>query len=139
MALLSTGATTLAAAAATDAWALARAGFTRLLGRGDATSEAVAASRLDALDAAVQQAPADLQPQVRREQQAAWLVRLSDLVEEHPELVDDLQAVVAEVSAELPAEQQIWVQHNIARDHGQVFAAQGGNVIIHQAPPASEA
>jgi hypothetical protein len=27
------------------------------------------------------------------------------------------------------------VQHNTARDHGQVFASLGGNVIVHQTPP----
>jgi len=138
MALLSTGATTLAAAAATDAWAVARAGFLRLFGRGDARREADAARRLDALATAVRQAPAETRDQLLRDQQADWRVRLKDLVDDDPIVIAELQTLVAELAAQLPEEQQVWVQHNTATGQGQVFAAQGGDVIVYQAPPTSE-
>lgn len=33
---------------------------------------------------------------------------------------------------------QVWVQEIVAREHGQAFGAQGGNVIVHQEGPAGQ-
>jgi hypothetical protein len=57
LALLTTGASTLVAAAATDAWKVARPGFLRLLGRGDSQRETETARRLDTLATVVEHAP----------------------------------------------------------------------------------
>jgi hypothetical protein len=132
-ALLAAGATTVVSAAATDAWGLARAGFGRLLGRGDAGRESAEITRLDALAAAVEQAPVEERDDVRQRRRNGWLVRLGDLVEDDPAAVQELHGLVEELTPRLP--QARWVQHNTARDHGQVFAALGGNVIVHQTPP----
>jgi hypothetical protein len=139
-AVLAIGATTLVTAAATDVWnGLARPGFIRLFGRGGADQEAKAARRLDALAATVEQAPADRQVEVRAQQQPQWLTRLQDLAEDDPTVIDDLRALVTEITAELPAEQQVQVQNVVARDHGRAFGVQNGNIFYHEAPPSTEA
>jgi hypothetical protein len=66
--LATSGATTLVTAAATELWKDARAGFLRMLGRGDPRREELAGQRLDALAEAVQQAPEQQRDLVRREQ-----------------------------------------------------------------------
>lgn len=139
-AVLATGATTLVTAAATDLWnRLARPGFARLFGRGDADREAKAARRLDALAATVEQAPADKRVEVRAQQQSQWLTRLQDLAEDDPTVLDDLQALVTELAAQLPAEQLVQVQNVVARDQGRAFGVQNGNIIYHEAAPTAEA
>ncbi|MEU0549741.1 hypothetical protein [Micromonospora sp. NPDC005979] len=139
-AVLAVGATTLVTAAATDVWnGLARPGFIRLFGRGRADQEAKAARRLDALAATVEQAPADKQVEVRAQQQPQWLTRLQDLVEDDPTVIDDLRALVTELTARLPAEQKVQIQNIVARDHGVAFGVQNGNIIYHEASPSTEA
>jgi hypothetical protein len=133
-ALLAAGATTVVSAAATDAWRLARSGFGRLLGRGDARRESAEIARLDVLAEAIEQAPADERDELRQRLRDGWLVRLGDLVEDDPAAAQELHGLVEALAPQLPESK--WVQHNTARDHGQVFASLGGNVIVHQTPPS---
>ena len=140
LALAKSGATTLVGAAATDVWQQARAGFARLFGRGDAQREALAASRLDALAVAVEQAggPGTELDAVRQRQQAVWETRLGDLLEEDPEVAQALRRLCAELLPQLPAAQQQWLQHITASAPGA--SAQGvmfGNLINHPAPPST--
>lgn len=132
--LATSGATTLIGAAATDIWSDARAGFARLFGRGDADREALATRRLDALTAAVEQVEVSERDTVRQQLLPVWQTRLTDLLEEDPDTADILRGLRDELQARLPAPQQQWVQTNIARDNSRLFAAQGGNVIYHEAP-----
>jgi hypothetical protein len=125
-------ATALVGAMATDVWQTARSGFARLFGRGDQRRQEVADKRLD--EAATKVAEATDQERVRQELLAAWQVRLQDLLEEHPEAEDELRTLTEQVKTQLPAAQQAWVQHNIARDQGTVQAVQGGNQYIYGTP-----
>jgi hypothetical protein len=133
-ALATAGATTLVGAMVTDAWQVARSGIARLFGRrGSGQNEAIGA-QLDRNAALVERAPdAD---KARRGLAAAWDLELGALLAEHPDAAGELKALIAEVHGRLPAAQQSWVQTNIARDHGTVFAVLGGNLVVHQAPPA---
>ncbi|MFG1954828.1 hypothetical protein [Micromonospora sp. NPDC048830] len=130
-----TGALVLVQAAATDVWQLARAGFTRLLGRGDREREAVAERRLDALAAEVEQALPAQRDEVRRRLLPAWQTRLGDLMEEDPAAADALQVLRDELLARLPAPQQQWVQ-NITASAPRATAqgAMFGNIINHPNP-----
>ena len=56
-------------------------------------------------------------------------------MEADPGAVHELQTLIADVHARLPDPQQAWVQANIARDHGAVFAVQGGNLVVHRTLP----
>lgn len=105
-ALAASGGTALVAAAATDAWQSARAGFTRLFTQAQRSGELIE-SRLDRTAAEVERAA---EPDVVRELLVPdWQVRLSDLLEERPELAAELRELTSRVQAQLPAAQQEWV------------------------------
>jgi hypothetical protein len=135
------GATALVGAMATDAWQAARAGFAKLFGRGGQQKRELADRRLDQAAAQVAHADHDNQDRVRGELLAAWQIRLQDLLDEHPDALEELRTLTAQVQAQLPAAQQAWMQHNLARDHGTVYGVQAGDQHIHYhrtpAPPPS--
>src|SRR4051794_7481393 len=91
--LATSGATTLIGAAATDIWKDARAGFARLFGRGDADREALAAKRLDALTATVEQADVSERDTIREQLLPVWQTRLTDLLEEDQGTADLLRGL----------------------------------------------
>jgi hypothetical protein len=139
-AILASGATILINSVATDAWKATRAGFTRLFGRGETVQAAATERRLDALVATIEQTAPDHRADIRDQERARWLVRLTDLVEDHPAAIGDLQSLVEQLAALLPPQQQTWVQTNIARDSAELFATQGGGTInVHKGHPPSEA
>jgi hypothetical protein len=130
--LAMTGATTIVAAMATSAWGATRAGAARLFRRRGGSLQAIEA-QLDG-DAAVVEQDEDTDG-ARQDLIGPWKRRLVTLLREDPEAETDLRALIDKVSQQLPQAQQSWVQNNIAGHGGQVFAAQGGNVIVHQTPP----
>jgi hypothetical protein len=132
-ALALTGATTVVAAMATNAWQAARAGTARLFRHDGPARQEAAAAQLEA-DAALV-ARAGNAERARRGLIPRWQLELEELLRDHGDAAGEVQALVREVRSLLPRAQQSWVQNNIARDHGQVFAAMGGNVIVHQGPP----
>lgn len=127
--------TTLVAAMATDAWGAARSGLLRLFGRNEDGSEQGSLATLLESEAALVSEARD--PEAARRQLApAWQLRLEQFLRAHPEAADDVRELTRRLQDELPARQGHWVQHVEARDHGQAFGAQGGNVIVHQEPGA---
>jgi hypothetical protein len=137
VALAGTAGTTLVAAMATDAWQVARDGIVRLFGRQGPAKQAAIGAQLDSNAGRVVK---DSDPdRVRRGFAGSWQLELEELLEANPAAAGELSAVVAEIQAALPEVLQTWVQTNIARDNATIFAAQGGNVVYHQAlsqPPA---
>ncbi|WP_329331444.1 hypothetical protein OG866_01570 [Streptomyces sp. NBC_00663] len=126
--------TTLVAAMATDAWGAARSGLLRLFGRDDASGQGSLVALLESEAALVSGAE---DPEAARRQLApAWQLRLEQFLRAHPEVADEVRELTRRLQDELPAQQRHWVQHVEARDHGQAFGAQGGNVIVHQEPGA---
>src|SRR5258708_2805146 len=89
--------------AVTDAWQTARRGFARLLGRGDPQRTALAERRLDQTREQLAGVPAAELEQVQAQLAATWQTRLLDLLDEHPETVADLRALVEQVRAQLSA------------------------------------
>jgi hypothetical protein len=134
--LAMTGATTIVAAMTTSAWQTARSGVMRLFRHGGEERQAAVAAELDDHAALVMQAE-DV-ARARQGLAAAWQVRLEALLRQHPETAEELRALVGRTGGELPPAERTWTQTNIARDGGQVFAAQGGNVIIHPAAPEAD-
>lgn len=132
--LAMTGATTIVAAMATSVWQAARSGVQRLFRHGGKEEQVAVAAELDGHAALVARA-ADAE-QARQGLAAAWQVRLAGLLRQHPETTQELRSLVDLIGAELPRAQQAWVQTNIVRDNGRIFAAQGGNVIVHESPEA---
>lgn len=130
-ALAGAGATALVGAMATDAWQVTRNGFARLFGRGDSGREELAERRLDDAAAALARASDGEHDRVRLEMLPAWRTRLEDLLEEDPQAAPDLEVLTEQIRAQLPAVQQVWVQNNVARYGGTVFAVQHGTQHIH--------
>ncbi|MFJ9111431.1 hypothetical protein [Streptomyces sp. NPDC102283] len=133
-AIATAASTTLVAAMATDAWGAARSGLLRLFRRNDAPEQGSLVALLEDEAALVSEAE---DPEAARRQLApAWQLRLERFLHAHPEMADDVRELTRRLRDELPAQQSHWVQHVEARDHGQAFGAQGGNVIVHQEPGA---
>lgn len=143
-ALAGAGSSALIGAMATDVWQGARDGVVRLFGRGgEARGEAVGV-QLDEDAVLVVRAEAAGADEIRAELLPVWRRRLLQLLEEHPDSEAELRELVARVQDGLPAARQVWTQSNTARDHGTLFAVQGGSLHYHQAaegqvpPPAAD-
>ncbi|MFF7655741.1 hypothetical protein ACFZCY_38965 [Streptomyces sp. NPDC007983] len=131
--LILAGGTTVVGAMATDSWIAARGGVARLFRRRGEDQQAAIEAQLDNNAALV--ARADDAERVRQSLLPVWLLELESLLDQHPDAVDELRELISEVQKRLPETQRAWVQNNVAKDGGQLFAVQGGNVIVHQAPP----
>ncbi|WP_328864093.1 hypothetical protein [Streptomyces virginiae] len=138
-ALAMTGATTIVAAMATDAWQNTRAGTHRMFRRAGAT-EAEGATLLTLLDAdaaLVDGAAADEDAgAVRADLAPSWNRRLTALLRDHPEAVADLRELLA--SAPGAGNTTSWVQNVKVSGHGHAYPVQGGNIVIHNTGPESE-
>ncbi|MGW2699855.1 hypothetical protein [Streptomyces sp. NPDC001340] len=126
------GGTTVVGAMATDSWTVARGGIARLFGRRGEGQQAAIEAQLDNNAALVVRA--DDAERVRQSLLPVWQLELESLLGEHPDAADELRELIGEIRQQLPETQRAWVQNNVAKDGGQVFAVQGGNVIVHQAP-----
>ncbi|MGW3327200.1 hypothetical protein [Streptomyces virginiae] len=138
-ALAMTGATTIVAAMATDAWQNTRAGTHRMFRRAGAT-EAEGAALLILLDAdaeLVDGAAADEDAgAVRADLAPSWNRRLTALLRDHPEAATDLRELLASVSG--VGNSTSWVQNVRVSGHGHAYPVQGGNIVIHHTGPAAE-
>lgn len=101
--LAALGAQALLGAAATDAWQGVKLGFARLFGRRGGVGSEVVSARLDAAAAEVEQADQADRERVRAALLPPWQTRLSDLLEEHPSVAEELRGMIEEVRAALPA------------------------------------
>ncbi len=118
------GGTTLVSAMATDAWQAARGAFARLLGRGDQARQALAEKRLDESAGHLTGLAGEELDEARAALLPTWQTRLSDLLEEHPELADELSRVTAQVRERLDA------VTNVARVSDAGAVAIGGNIML---------
>lgn len=94
--LATSGATTIVAAAATDAWKQTKQGFARLLGRGNSAAVAEAETALERTSTALSaQAGADLEA-TRHEQRLHWEALLLHLLRDYPDARAELEQLLAE-------------------------------------------
>lgn len=99
VALAAAGGTALVEAATTDAWGRAKAGFARMLGRGDEGRTAVIEGRLESTRAELAPLTGQDLVQTREARAAEWATRLRDALEEDPDLAAELRAVLDELTA----------------------------------------
>lgn len=132
-ALALTGATTVVAAMATDAWQSTRVGLLRLFHRDSETQQAAVDVQLETHTALLLRV--DDPERVRRSLVPAWQVQMEDLLRRHPDMAEEVQAWVDRADETLPKAHQNWVQTVIARDNGTAVGAQGGDVHLHYARP----
>ncbi|MGW5866581.1 hypothetical protein ACWFRJ_30910 [Streptomyces sp. NPDC055239] len=128
-ALAMTGATTIVAAMATDAWTTVRSGFSAFIRRRSPDLHAGIEARLDNGAALVAQA-GDAKS-ARGVLVGLWQGELERFLAAHPDAAEELGVQTAEMLAALPTMQQQWVQHNAAHDHGVVNAVQDGTQHNH--------
>ncbi len=133
--LAAAGGTALVGAAATDAWQTARSGFARLLGRGDGNRELTVATRLDHMAARLTEQSDREREQVRQELVTAWTARLSDFLEERPELATELRELIGRLRASLRETSGAAQQTVHAQDHAVQYISQHGNVYVNQRGP----
>jgi hypothetical protein len=89
----------IVSAASTDAWAAMRRKVAVLLGRGDPERERLAGQRLDQTEELLRAAaPGQELDLLRIRQEAAWQVRLVDLLQEHPDATYGLLAIATDHS-----------------------------------------
>lgn len=123
-ALALTGATTVVAAMATEAWQATRTRTARLFHRQGRAASAVEAQ----LDGDAELVRSEDDPDgARRDLVGPWKRRFAALLRELPESEADLRALIDDVSGELPVTRRVWLQNNTADDHGVVNAVQHGN------------
>jgi hypothetical protein len=100
---LAAGGTALVSAMATDGWTSAKQGFARLLGRGKPEQQEVTEQRLErSRQELAGRSGAELE-QALTVQEAAWRLRLSDLLEDDPTAEAELRALVATFGASASA------------------------------------
>ncbi|MFI5534214.1 hypothetical protein ACIA8O_37330 [Kitasatospora sp. NPDC051853] len=132
--LMATGGAAIVAAAATDAWNGTKGGVARLFGRGDAGEEQRISVQLDRIPLQLEQAPQAQQEQVRTVLADRWRVKLTELLEENPELEGELRALVEQVQASVPQSQQTFIQNNHSHDNSRQHIVQHGTIVINEGP-----
>ena len=134
IALATLAGNTVVTAAVTDAWESARKGFARLMGRGDPARIKRAEERLaQTHDQLAQATGADLE-QTRAALEAQWVTRLTDLLEEDPDVEADLRTLVEEIQAQLPAGIVSAADHSVAAGGNVTATAKSGGVaanVVH--------
>jgi hypothetical protein len=128
-ALAAAGGTALVGAIATDAWKTARNEMAKLFSRGGAQRKAAIEVQLDGHAVLVERV--NDSDQIRQLLAQLWQLELTRLLEEYPDVESELRHVIAQVQDSLPAEQEQWVQNNIAGGGGVVYAVQDGRQTIH--------
>jgi hypothetical protein len=122
--LAMTGATTVVAAMATDAWQDVRDWTARLFHRRGYDRKAIEA-QLDG-DARLVELGGDTDD-ARQDFVGPWRRRLAALLLEFPEAETDLADLIERARDELPVTRQTWIQTNISMDHGITNAVQHGS------------
>jgi hypothetical protein len=140
VALAALAGNTVVAAATTDAWEACRRGVARLLGRGDAKKAELVEQRLaETRKQLTTAAGADLE-RVRAALEAQWATRLTDLLDEDPDVEAELRSLVEEIRAQLSAGVVSAADHSLAAGRDVNISASRGGVaggVIHGdvAPP----
>jgi len=130
LSLASTAGQAIVTAAVTDAWESVKSRFARLLGRGDQKRTDLAESRLEQAREELAGVPADQMEAMQERVAVAWRTRLLDLLEEHPEMIGDLRALVDELRAQLPAGTVSAAGHGVAAGRDVTITASGGSVAV---------
>ncbi|WP_146229103.1 hypothetical protein [Streptomyces sp. NWU339] len=123
-ALAMSGATTIVAAMATDAWAAVRDGFLAVVRRRSPELHAGIEAQLD--DGAALVVPGQGAEAARRLLIRQWQLELERFLAVYPDAAEELAAQTDRMRAALAAAQQHNL-HNNAHGHGTVNAVQDGN------------
>ncbi len=129
-ALAMRAAQTVVAAASTEAWGAVKPGVARLLSRGDPQQEHLTEQQLDQTRDQLQAAQEQDLEQVRADLEAVWRTRLADLLENHPDVADELQVLVDQICSELAAGTVAAADHAVAAGRDVNLTACGSGVAV---------
>ena len=130
VAVVAAGGSAFVGAVATDAWASARTGLLALFSRAGHPEEAPA-RWADEMSAELAASPADRRAALEERWAQTWRQRLSDLVDEQPQLDAPLREWAEQVRARLPEARQSWVNTFVAHDRAHQYTAPGGSITVH--------
>ncbi|MBQ0885270.1 hypothetical protein KBZ94_09995 [Streptomyces sp. RM72] len=136
--LAAMGGGAIVAAAATDAWQSTKGGVAQLFSRGGDREEQRISVQLDRIPHHLEQASEAEQDQIRTALADRWRVKLTELLEENPELEDELRALVEQVRASAPEVQQSFTQNNHSHDQSRQYVVQHGTIVINDDPDARQ-
>ncbi|GAA3246753.1 hypothetical protein ACFO1B_49565 [Dactylosporangium siamense] len=125
------GGSAFAGAAATDAWRTARDGVARLFGRGGPARQEAVEELADRTAAEIQNAPADAREQVREQWAQTWQQQLAALLDEYPEIGDELLAWAEQLRAESAAAQGPATMTFSSYDNSTQVNVPNGSVTMH--------
>jgi hypothetical protein len=125
---------TVAAAAVFDVWESARHKVAGLFGRGDPKRAEAAERWLEGTHDQLTAAQGEDVGSVRDAQAQRWAGRFADLLDEDPGVAADLQALIEEIQAQLPAGAVSAADHSLAAGRdlsigGDVNIADRGGVV----------
>jgi hypothetical protein len=129
-ALASAGGTALVSAMVSDGWEGLRTRFAHLLGRGDETEIASAATRLEDTRMVLAELTGNELAGAQAEQEIAWRTRLGDLLERDPRAAVELRALLAEMDAAVATSEGQVKQHVAGYGHARQ-AVQGHGVQVN--------
>jgi hypothetical protein len=132
--LAESGAAALLGVAGTPAWAEVSHEYAQVLGRGDNRLLRLITLRLEELAMRIDEASETERESLRRELQTSWATRLSDVLQEQPEIAQELEDLTTRTLARLPADQHVWVQNIRAAKGGSAYGVQHGNQYINHGP-----
>ncbi|MCP2314146.1 hypothetical protein [Kitasatospora paracochleata] len=132
--LAAAGGTAIVSAAATDFWQSTKGSVARLFGRGDDRDEQRVSVQLERIPLELDQVSGPQQERIRTALQGRWTEKLAELLEENPELEDDLRALVEAVRAAVPIPQQSYVQTNNAYGSATQNITQTGDIVVGTKP-----
>jgi hypothetical protein len=125
-ALAAAGGTTLVTAMATDAWAVIRSGFARLLGRGEPDRISALECALEAARTELAGLPETARQQAVADQAAVWRGMLAELLTDRPQATAALAELLAQAGGPAPADGSV-TQYAVATGDAQQ-AVQGHGV-----------
>ena len=129
--LAETAAVALVTAMGTSGWTGIRDATATVFRRAGGVRHAAIGDRLD--DDAALVSAAGQQAEARAAAQLIWRLKFTDLLSVAPGRAAEIAGIIRTVNDAATTERgtQHMEQHNIVRDLGQAFVAQGGNVIVH--------
>jgi hypothetical protein len=122
----------LIVAMTTDGWHVFCGWFSRLLGHGEQATEEHHLRRMSRDSEQLAALPLGERPHLAAALEADWRVRFRDLLEEHPELASELQALIARVAAAAPPTQTVKISQNVTAGHRSTVKVAGHDIIEHK-------
>lgn len=129
--LARSGTAALMSAAGTELWTVARTAYARVLACGDARNLKLIECQLDELANQVGRADQLDREQVQKQLSLGWQARLTDLLEEHPEVAPELQELTNRMVSQLSSIRQVSIQYVRSSAGSITYGVQCGNQYIN--------